>query len=86
MARGYSRAVQALHREGWEGAMVEGPAAIAQFYAGERGAPFPGREQATGRAVRGALWQIGQEARRRLAAARMHSGATGGAATPVRAS
>jgi hypothetical protein len=52
--RSYSTAVNALHREAWEDAVVEGPASIERFrYA--RSEPFPGRAQRLAMAVRVAL-------------------------------
>lgn len=83
--RRYSPAVEALHREGWEGAIVEGPAAIARFYEGERGAPCPGREPLLARLVRVACWWTGHEARKRLAHAEQVRMAHLSAATPARA-
>jgi hypothetical protein len=52
--RSYSTAVNALHREAWEDAVVEGPASIERFrYA--RSEPFPGRSQRLAIAVHVAL-------------------------------
>ena len=83
MRRRYSPAVEALHREAWEGAMVEGPDALRAMYAG--GGPFPGRLTPGASLVWQAGWLTAQAARRRLAQARRHSGSTEGAATPARA-
>lgn len=84
MRRHYSPAIEALHREGWEDAMVEGPLAIAQFHEGER--LLDHCEQRLARLVRAACWWTAHDARRRLAQAGEHPRAIHDAATPARTS
>lgn len=68
MRRHYSRAVEALHREAWEDATVEGADALMAVHAAPR-APFPGIERLDSVIVRMALHQIAWQARERLAQA-----------------